>query len=79
MQGYAHLTVDSLCKRIPSAARLGEARIVHIGQKIGTCDIETELDSPCDAIQYCMNDIHPNICHEADKQEKETEELVEAQ
>ena len=78
MQGCAHLTVNSLCKRVPSVARLCEARIVHIRHKIGTRDVEPILHCFGDAIQYCMNGIHPKVCHEANTQEKETEELVEA-
>jgi len=44
------LTVDCLCKRVPSDARLCEARVVDICQKMGTGDIEAILDSLCDAI-----------------------------
>ena len=45
---------------------------------MGTGDVEPILDSPCDAIENCMNQIHSNVCHKADKQEKEAEELIEA-
>jgi len=72
------LTVDSCSEGVPSFARLGEARIVHIGQKISTRDFEHILHCFGDTMQYCMNEIHRKVCHKADEQEKRTEELVEA-
>ena len=98
MQRGTHLTVDSCSEgvpscarlgevrivrvgqkiRVPSCARLGEVRIVHVGQKISTGDIEAILHCFFDAIQNCMNQRHCDVCHEADKQEKQADELVEA-
>ena len=78
MQRGTHLTVDRFSERVPSTARPVEVWVVHVGQKMGTADVEPVLDSPCDAIENCMNQIHSNVCHKADKQEKEAEELIEA-
>ena len=78
MQRGTHLTVDRFSERVPSTARLCEVRVVHVGQKMSTRDIDAILDSPCDAIENCMNQIHSNVCHQADKQEKQADELIEA-
>jgi hypothetical protein len=45
---------------------------------MGTGDVEPKRDSPCDAIENCMNQTHSTVCHKADKQEKEAEEMIEA-
>ena len=78
MQRGTHLTVDRFCERVPSAARLGEPRVVHVGQKISTRDVEPILHCSRDAIQNRMNQIHSDVCYQADKQEKEADELIEA-
>ena len=78
MQRGTHLTVDRFSERVPSTARPVEVRVVHVSQKMSTHDIDAILHCSCDAIENCMNQIHSNVCHEADKQEKEAEELIEA-
>ena len=45
MQRDTYLTVDSFNEGAPSFARFGEARIVHVCQKMGNCDVETGLDA----------------------------------
>jgi len=45
---------------------------------MSTGDVEPKCDSPCDAIENRMNEIHSDVCYQADKQEKEAEELIEA-
>jgi len=45
---------------------------------MSTRDIDAILHCSCDAIENCMNQIHSNVCHQADKQEKQADELIEA-
>ena len=78
MQRGTHLTVGRFSERVPSTARLVEVRVVHVGQKMSTRDIDAILHCSCDAIENCMNQVHSNVCHEADKQKKEADELIEA-
>ena len=78
MQRGTHLTVDRFSERVPSTARLVKVRAVHVGQKMSTRDIDAILHCFCDAIKNCVNQIHFDVYHKADKQEKQADELIEA-